>query len=109
MISQNTLINLIIIISSILLFIILYFMKICYPYSENKCYLNGLITLPKDRFATPLSKNNMLTILDFLFDIEFPYIWILFGLMTSYIVIIYRPKNEDKKVNHIYLNEKNLN
>ena len=96
MISENTLINLIIIISSVLLFIILYFMKICYPFSENKCYTNGLITLPKDRFTKPFSNSNLLTILDFLFDIEFPYIWILFGLIVSYIIVIYRPKNEDK-------------
>ena len=97
MISENALINLIIIISSILLFIILYFMKICYPYSESKCYVNGLITLPKDRFTIPFSKTSLLTIIDFIFDIEFPYIWILFGLITSYIIIMYRPKNEEEE------------
>jgi len=97
MISENHLINFIITISCMLLFLIFYFIKICTPFADNKCYINGLITLPKERFFIPFSKPDLYTKILFFFDLDIPYIWLIMGLIVSYIIIKYKPIDRKEK------------
>lgn len=114
--NEEIILNVLIILITNLLSLILYFILIgCYNGDGSNICINenyegwliNNITLPINKFTEPLQGLTFSSISN-LFDYRYPYLWIIIGLVVSYVIISNRPSIVDNKSNNTSNNSENL-